>query len=251
MRRGGLDGRRLRSARTAHKERATVAHAEGFQRFDLVSEPLGELPFDLPADDEGRDEVFARVVRLDIAVEIALQGLEAVGAHVDARRLRMPAEFFDLGRTASQSLEDVDRLDAPCRAPQHIAATDEEERGAGEFLHDARRHDADEPGMPVLALRHDDALIGALRRDLRARPLVELVAQPLTLGIVVVEKFCKDARLLLVLRSEEAERRVGVPHPARRVDAGREREGKRLRRHFLRLVQKRRKGGAGAASDEL
>lgn len=93
--------------------------------------------------------------------------------------------------------------------------------------------------MPVLALCHDDALIGALRRDLRARPLVELVAQPLTLGIVVVEKFCKDARLLLVLRGEEAERRVGVPHPARCVDAGREREGERLRSHFLRFIQKR------------
>ena len=105
--------------------------------------------------------------------------------------------------------------------------------------------------MPVLALGHDDVPVGALGRDLRTRPLEELVAQPLTLRIVVVEKFGKDARLLLVLRGEEPERRVGIPHAARRIDAGRQREGERLRRNILHLAQKCRKGGAGTALDEL
>ena len=78
----------------------------------------------------------------------------------------------------------------------------------------------------------------------RCRLRIQFVTGVLTLGIVEIEFFGKRCDRLHVLCREQCKRRMSVAHSARGIDTGRNGKGKRLRRHLVRLAEKRRKCGA-------
>ena len=249
MRRERLDGVCVHRVRLHRKQGTAIAHTERLQQRKLVRD--AGMVLALARNVQLGDEVLARIAAADIRVERFFKRFELVGADVDARRLRMSAELLNVIGARLERLKDIDAVDAPCTAAQHVAALDEEQRGTGEFLGNARRDDADKTRVPVLGGEHDDVAVRPLLPDLGDRLRVQFIARALALRIVDVEFFRECGNGVLVVRREQLKRGVRVPHPAGSVDAGRDREGERLCAHFRRLAHERRKGGARGARNAL
>ena len=217
------------------KEGLAVADAAGFQPFQFLRKPDVEgYPFPR-TDAQRRLEIRARIRLADVLVQRGAQRSERLLADIDARRLRVAAEFGDVLAARLQRLIDVDAFDGAGGAFQTVAVRDEEDSGAVEFLDEAGRDDADDARVPRLVAEHDDVAVGALRRDLLLGAAIDLVADLLALEVEGVEAAGEVVDLRLVAGGEQAQRTVRIPHPPRGVDAGRDGERERLRRDLLLL----------------
>ena len=237
-------GRGVETGDVEREQRAAVADAERLQERKFVRDAGMVLPFARHIEFGGK--VLAPVVRADIFVERGFEAGEIFRRHVDARRLRVAAELFNVFRARFERLENVHALHAARAAAEHIAAAYEEQRGTGKLLRNAGGDDAHESRVPIFRGEHDDVAVRPLFADLLHRLRVQFVAGALAFPVVEVEFFRKRGDRLLVLRGEERERGVRVPHSARGVDAGRDGERERLRRDLGRLAEQRRERGAGA-----
>ena len=100
------------------EERFFIANAERFQTLEFLGEPQAHGRLDPLRNADGGNIRFLAVIFFQIRAERVFEFFEIFGAHVDARRLRMPAEFFDMLRTGAQRLVNVDTLDGTGRALQ-------------------------------------------------------------------------------------------------------------------------------------
>ena len=163
----------------------------------------------------------------------------------------MSAEFLDIFPARFERLENIDMFDTARAAAQHVTVTDEEQRGARKFLGNTRRNDAHKACVPVVARDHDDVAVSPFPPNGTHRLRVECVASLLALGIICVELLRKCGDFLFVVARKQSERRLGVAHSARRVDARRNGKGKRLRRDLVHLAQQCGKRGARIVLDLL
>ena len=108
------------------KEGLAVADAAGFQPFQFLRKPDVEgYPFPR-TDAQRRLEIRARIRLADVLVQRGAQRPERLLADIDARGLRVAAEFGDVLAARLQRLIDVDAFDGAGGAFQTVAVRDEE-----------------------------------------------------------------------------------------------------------------------------
>ena len=176
-------------------------------------------------------EILLGVRTPDFFVQSRFQLIEILFREVDARRLRMPAEFGNILRAIFERIENIDVFDAAGTSLQHIAVMHEQERGTIVFFGDSRRDDPDEPGIPALVGKHDDVTVSSLFRKFRLCGGIQLVAAFLTFGVVGAQ-FCRKVQnFAFVLGNEQLKGGARVSHSPRGIDARSNRKRQILRGH--------------------
>ena len=170
--------------------------------------------------------------------------------YLNASRGGVAAEPRQILCTVGERTVQVERVRcAPAAAALALVHRDDDDRAA-EPLHEPRRHDADNAGVPILAADDEHAVPGAGGVGLQRLQSSgkDLLFGLLALGVDLGQAFSYAGGLILVAAEQQFERYRGVVHAARSVQARGQTVADRVRRDGLAAaagaLQKRMQAGA-------
>ena len=173
---------------------------------------------------DGRVDVQRRH-RPDPAQHLANDRVQAVAERIDVRRpyreagSHRVATMLDQQVVAPvQGLRDVDRGDAPARAFALIAVDRDDDRRPAAILDEPRCRKADDARLPLGRRDHRHPAVG-VRLGCRPRAAHDVVGEPLTLQVPLLERVGQSLRLRLLLGEQEAQGVLGIVDAPRGVEA--------------------------------